>query len=103
MNIEAHIRHGIHRGRVKLLPPRIPAIRAIAIAHRGYCRSRERIVSDQLFFKRYGFWSRLIASMGSCALNTLLPATNTSAPWAYSLGALSRLTPPSISIRVWSP
>ncbi len=45
------------------------------------------------------FLNRSIASIGSEALNTKLPLTNTSAPLAINRGAVSACTPPSTSIR----
>lgn len=58
---------------------------------------------NKYFTKTFQALSPAIASAGSSALKTALPATITSRPRLFISGALSRVTPPSSSTRTLVP
>ncbi len=59
------------------------------------------VITESFQFPIYSSFSPLMFASGSGELKTKLPATRASAPAFTKRFPVSKLTPPSISIRVW--
>lgn len=76
----------------------------VMLAHDIQRLSKQFTFSQNKYFtKTFQALSPAIASAGSSALKTALPATITSRPRLFISGALSRVTPPSSSTRTLVP